>query len=114
MSRGNRIKYVDHKFKDNHMITLRSFTSDSTGANYRIVLNLTDNQYYIRNERTKEYVFKSKTYGNMNVLKRNARSELERFGVVLKKEIRFRTFGLCKQGYTQKDHENLEALKTEE
>jgi len=109
---GNRIKYVDHKFKENHRISTRAYVSNSTGAKYRPILNLTDMEYYIRNERTKEYVYKSKQYTNLNVLKRNARSELERFGVDLKRESRDRDFGLCRSGYSQKTHEMLKNTKT--
>ena len=103
--RGNRIKYIEHKFRENSLISGSSYTSSSTGANYRIVLDLNDMQYFIRNERTKEFVYKSKKYGNMNVLKRNARAELERFGVKLKRESRDRSFGRCAKGYTQNEHE---------
>jgi hypothetical protein len=102
---GNRIKYIDHKYKDNHVISLRSFVSSSTGANYRIVLNLENKQFFIRNERTKEFVKKSKEYGNMNVLKRNARKALESLGVELKRESRDRSFGRCEKGWSQSKEE---------
>lgn len=114
MAKGNRIRYIDHKFRDNSKISLRAYTSESTGAKYRIVLDLTEMQYFIRNERTKEFVFKSKNYTNMNVLKRNARSELERFGVNLDREVRDRSFGLCGKGYNQNTHEMLEKMTKEE
>ena len=111
---GNRIKYVDHKYKKNHRISTRAYTSKSTGAKYRPILNLDDMEFYIRNERTKVHVFKSGKYTNLNVLKRNARAKLESFGVVLKTESRDRTFGLCKAGYSQKDHEMLENLNKDD
>jgi len=101
MATKNRIRYVEHKYRDNHKISGKHFVSASTGAKYRIILNLTDMEYYIRNERTKEYVYKSNTYTNMNVLKRNARARLERFGVPLERESRDRSFGLCSKGTTQ-------------
>ena len=88
-----------------------AFTSSSTGASYRIVLNLEDMEYYIRNERTKEFVFKSKKYTNLNVLKRKARNELSRFGVQLGKESRDRQFGLCPKGMTQKKWEMLKEME---
>jgi hypothetical protein len=103
--KGQRIKYIEHKFRDNSHISIKSYTSESTGANYRIVLDFGQMKYYIRNERTKEFVFKSKAYKNLNVLKRLAREELERFGVNLKKEVRDRTFGKCPKGYSQSEHE---------
>jgi hypothetical protein len=67
-------------------------------------------QFFIRNERTKEYVFKSRIFTNTNVLKRDARKRLEEFGVELKRESRDRTFGLCKSGMTQETHEMLQNL----
>jgi len=111
---GQRIKYINHKFKDNHRISTRAYTSQSTGAKYRPILNLTDMVYYIRNERSKEYVFKSDSYTNLNVLKRNARAKLEGYGVVLKTESRDRQFGLCKAGYSQKEHETISNLQKDE
>ena len=68
-------------------------------------------EYYIRNERTKEFIYKSKTYTNLNVLKRTARAKLEKLGVSLKREIRDRQFGICKKGYSQKDHEMLQEIE---
>lgn len=105
MASGNRIKYVEHKYRENSNISAKAYISESTGAKYRIILDFDENKYYIRNERTKEFVFKSKNYKNLNVLKRKAREELERFGVNLKKEVRDRTFGRCAKGYTQSQHE---------
>ena len=101
MSSGNRVKYTSHKYKENHKISTKQFTSQSTGAKYRIILNLEDMQYYIRNERTKEYVYKSKVYTNLNVLKRVARAKIEKLGVNLKREVRDRTFGVVPAGTTQ-------------
>ena len=112
-----RIKYVDHKYKDDHKITGKFYTSKSTGANYRIILNLEKPEameYYIRNERSGEYVYKSGQYTNLNVLKRKAREEIERFGVPLNKEVRSRSFGLCKKGYNQEDWEQKELYGKEE
>jgi len=111
---SQRIKYIDHKFKKGHLISNKSFTSKRSGAKFRIILNLEDKnnmQYYIRNERTKEYSFKSRIHTNINVLKRCAREELIKFGVELQRESRDRTFGLCKSGMTQKTHEMLNNLE---
>jgi hypothetical protein len=102
---GQRVKYTEHKFKEGCKISVREYVSQSTGARYRSILDLGKMQYYIRNERTKTYVFVSDKIGNMNVLKRKARAELERFGVNLKKEIRDRQFGICPRGYSQEQHE---------
>lgn len=98
---GNRIRYKDHNTRENCLLTINAYVSKKTGARYRIVLDLNEMQFHIRNERSKEFVFSSKQYGNMNVLKRNARSKLESFGVDLSRESRDRTFGLCDKGHTQ-------------
>lgn len=112
---GNRIKYIDHKYKENHKISTKSYTSKRTGAKYRTILNLEDMQCYIRNERTKEFVYRSKVYTNLNVLKRTARAKLEALGVELKREVRDRQFGKCTKGYNQKTHEMMKELdKSEE
>ena len=108
-----RIKYIDHKYKDGCKISAKAYTSQSTGAKYRTILNLDEMEFYIRNERTKEFIFKSDKYTNMNVLKRNARAKLEKLGVNLGKEVRNRTFGRCPEGYTQETHEMLQNLDKE-
>jgi len=109
-----RIKYVDHKYKQNHRVSARAFVSQTTGAKYRPVLNLTDMEFYIRNERTKKYVHKSGKYTNLNVLKRMARAKLESFGVPLKTESRDRQFGLVEAGMTQQKWEAQQRLQKEE
>jgi len=106
-----RIRYTNHKYKENHRISMRAFTSASTGAKYRIILNLEDPnamEYYVRNERTKEFVFKSGKYTNENVLKRAARAKLSKFGVPTGKESRERSFGVCPKGFTQEEWERQE------
>ena len=102
---GNRIRYIDHPTKEDCLISLNEYVSKITGARYKIVLNVKEMWYGIRNERSKEFSYKSKNYGNLNVLKRTARAKLEDLGVNLSRESRDRTFGLCKEGYTQKIHE---------
>lgn len=106
-----RIRYITHKYKKGCLVSNRQHTSKSTGANYRIVLDLQDldaMKYYIRNERTKEYVFKSSTYTNLNALKKGARAKLGDFGVHIGKEVRDRSFGICPAGTTQKSWEESE------
>jgi hypothetical protein len=102
---GNRIRYIEHPTRDNALLSLNSYTSQKTGAKYKIILDLENMQYMIRNERSKEVSFTSKKYVNLNVLKRTARAKLEDFGVSLKRESRDRTFGLCPEGYNQNTHE---------
>ncbi len=102
--RNIRIRYHEHKYKEGCVISGREFVSNR-GAKYRIILNLEAMEYYIRNERTKEYSKKSTyQYTNLNALKQAARRALEKLGVNLKKESRFRTFGLCNKGKTQEKH----------
>lgn len=90
---------------------MRAFTSASTGAKYRVILNLSNPdalEYYIRNERNKELVYKSGQYTNENVLKRAARERLGKFGVPTGKESRQRSFGRCPKGYSQEEWERQE------
>jgi hypothetical protein len=96
-----RIRYEDHETRENNLISVCTYISKTTGAKYRIVLDLNEMMYMIRNERDKVFIKKSKKYGNLNVLKRNARSALGKLGVALKRESRNRTFGLCDKGTTQ-------------
>lgn len=102
---GNRIRYVEHPSREECKISLNSYKSLTTGATYKIVLDLDNMQYMIRNERDKEFKFKSKQYKNINVLKKLARQKLEYFGVPLTRESRDRTFGLCEKGHNQNKQE---------
>ena len=103
---GNRIRYENHPTKEKCLVSLNQYVSERTGAKYKIVLNLDEMFYGIRNERTKEFIYKSKQYTNLNVLKRTARAKLESFGVNLSRESRDRTFGICEKNYTQEKHES--------
>ena len=106
-----RIRYQAQKGRVNTSISINEFISQRTGAKYRVVIDFDEMVFKIRNERTKEFVIKSKTYKNMNVLKSMARKGLEKLGVPLKRESRDRTYGLCRKGYSQSEHERLEELK---
>ena len=112
-----RIRYHKHKYKEGCVISGRAYESNR-GAKYRVILNLEEMEYYIRNERTKEYVKKSTyEYTNLNALKRAARETLGKLGVPLGKEVRQRTFGLCEKGETQTKHvlkKRKERLEKEE
>ena len=110
---GNRIRYVEHPTKEECLISLNEYVSKSTGAKYKIVLNLKEMWYGIRNERSKEFSFKSKNYKNLNVLKRTARSKLEGLGVSLSRESRDRTFGRCPEGMSQSQWERLSQYQKE-
>ena len=102
---GNRIRYVNHPTKENYLISLNEYISEKTGAKYKIILDLNNMLYCIRNERNKEFIYKSKKYTNLNVLKRTARAKLESLGVKLARESRDRTFGLCPKNWTQEKQE---------
>jgi hypothetical protein len=104
---GNRIRYKDHPTRTNCLISINDYVSLRTGARYKLLLDLENMKFMIRNERSKEFSFTSKSYGNMNVLKRNARSKLESFGVNLSRESRDRTFGRCPEGMSQSQWERL-------
>jgi hypothetical protein len=94
-----RILYKDHS-REGWVISISSFES-IRGARYKVLLDLDEKCFYIRNEYSKEFVVKSEKYGNLNVLKRNARAALGKLGVAIGRESRNRTFGLCEKGTTQ-------------
>lgn len=96
-----RIRYKDHPTRENCVISINDFVSKKTGARYRVILDFNENNFSIRNERNKEFVFKSKNYGNLNVLRRNARAKLKDLGVAVGRESRNRCFGRCEKGFSQ-------------
>jgi len=105
---AKRIKYMDYDFRgEGYKISVKDFISQRTGARYKIILNLNEMEYYIRNERNKEKIKTSRKHKNMNVMKREAREDLESLGVILGKEVRSRSFGLCETGYSQTKHKRL-------
>ena len=106
-----RIRYKDHPTRDNCKISINEYISQRTGARYKIVLDFDEMMFSIRNERTKEFIFKSKKYGNLNVLKRNARSKLGDLGVKVGRESRDRCFGLCEKDFTQEKWRKLNREK---
>lgn len=96
-----RIRYEEHKYRDNWMISIKTFVSKINGARYKVLLDLEEKKYFVRNENTKQFVKRSKSYGNINVLKRNARDCLKSLGVEMGREVRDRSFGVCPKGMTQ-------------
>jgi hypothetical protein len=103
---SERIRYIEHKHRENQVISIREFVSKKSGARYRIILDLANFLFMIRNERTKEFVLKGgENINNLNVLKRTARKELESLGVEMERESRDRTFGRVPKGMTQKKWE---------
>ena len=74
-----------------------------------MILDLKNNLYMIRNERTKEFIKKGgEEINNLNVLKRTARKELASLGVQMSRESRDRTFGRVPKGMTQKKWEHIQ------
>ena len=106
-----RIKYIKYDNREGWMISCTAYVSNRD-AKYRVLLDLNEMKYYIRNEYKKEFVVKSQAYGNLNVLKRNARKSLGKLGVAIGKEIRNRTFGRCQKGMTQQKYVKTKAKET--
>jgi len=105
---NERIRYTELKHKENHVISIREFISKKTGARYKVILDLENLLYMIRNERTKTFIKKGgDNINNLNVLKRTARKELASLGVEMSRESRDRTFGKVPKGMTQKKWEEL-------
>lgn len=105
---NERIRYVEYKGKENHVISNKEYISKKTGAKYKVVLDLENMLFMIRNERSKEFIKKGgEGINNINVLKRTARKELAKLGIEMDRESRDRTFGRVEKGMTQKKWEQL-------
>lgn len=101
---SKRIRYKDHKSRENVLESIQTFTSSVNGALYKVRLDLNEFTYEIKNLRS-EMIFRGgENITNLNVLKRAAKRRLEDLGVVFETEQRDRTFGLCRKGYNQKKH----------
>lgn len=96
-----RIRYKQIKNKENLYESIKTFISKSTGAIYRVRIDLDKKQYEIRNLTSFRAYYGGENINNLNVLKRKAKAHLESLGVVFSIEERNRTFGLCRKGYTQ-------------
>jgi hypothetical protein len=96
-----RIRYKEHPTKEDCVVSINEYVSKRTGARYRIVIDYKAMTFAVRNERSKEFIFKSKQYGNKNVLRRNARAKLADLGVEVGRESRNRCFGRCEKGFNQ-------------
>lgn len=98
---AKRIAYEEHPTRENTMISRTDFVSQRNGAKYKVVLDMDNMVFMIRNERKKEFIYKSGQYKSNNSLKHAARIKLSRLGVELGKESRYRTFGKVEKGMTQ-------------
>lgn len=103
-----RIRYQEHPTREECVISINDFVSQRTGARYKVVIDYRNMQYAIRNERTKEFVYKSGSYTNKNAIRRAARNRLKAFGVNMGRESRNRTFGRCDKNWTQEKQRELE------
>lgn len=82
------------------------FISQSTGAKYKVLLDTNQMLFKIQNMNTQRFVYiGGENINNLNVLKRTAKSTLEKkFGVSFDEEVRDRSYGLCDKGYSQEKH----------
>lgn len=101
---SKRIRYKEHPTRENVVESVDTFTSEKTGARYRVRLDYNNNTYEIKNLRTERLIKGGENINNLNVLKRNAKAHLERLGVSFTTERRDRDFGLCEKGHTQQKH----------
>lgn len=101
---AQRIRYKQTK-EENIVISNKTFTSVTTGAQYKVLLDLENITYKIKNINSENCYYGGDNINNLNVLKRNVKSRLERMGVNFEDEVRDRTFGICPKGYSQNIHE---------
>ena len=103
-----RIRYKKTE-NQNVVVSNKILTSQKTGAQYLVYLNLDEVTYKIKNIRTEHIYTGGENINNLNVLKRTVKSRLEGMGVSFEEEARDRTFGRCPKGYSQKIHERKES-----
>ena len=82
-----RIRYKKDK-KNNILISIRDLVSKSTGAKYKVKLDIKNCNYTIININSERYYHGGEGINNLHVLKRHVKSHLEKFGVPFNKEIR--------------------------
>ena len=99
-----RIRYKETEDK-NIVVSNKIFTSEKTGAQYKVFLNLEKVTYKIKNINSENCFYGGENINNLNVLKRTAKARLEGMGVNFTDEERDRTFGLCPKGWTQEKEE---------
>ncbi|NRA92513.1 MAG: hypothetical protein HRU26_07480 [Psychroserpens sp.] len=98
---AQRIRYVE---EDSGIFRSRKiFTSASTGARYKVLLDTNEMIFKIQNLNTMKFVYTGgQNINNMNVLKRTAKKTLEKkFGVNFDEETRNRTYGRCPKNWSQ-------------
>ena len=96
-----RIRYKKTK-DENIVVSNKVLRSQRTGAEYLVYLDLENVTYKIKNINSENVHRGGENINNLNVLKRSVKSRLEGMGVVFEDEERFRSFGRCPKGMTQK------------
>ena len=99
-----RIRYIPHNKRENVLESIQILSSSTTGAKYKVRLDLNNYIYEIKNLNSNLIYKGGDKVNNLNVLKRKVRNRLEKLGVQLHSEKRSRTFGVCDKGYTQQTH----------
>ncbi len=99
-----RIRYNEEE--DGVFRSRKSYVSEINGAIYQLILDTNEMIYKIKNVNSERYVVVGgENINNMNVLKRTAKSALEKLGVSFTEESRARTYGLCPKGYSEEIHQ---------
>ena len=101
-----RIRYKKTK-DENVVVSNKILTSNKTGAQYLVYLDLENVTYKIKNIRSENIHIGGENINNLNVLKRTVKNRLEGMGVVFGEEERDRTFGRCPKGWNQSKQESL-------
>lgn len=111
MDKQSRIHY-NWKDEDETILESPFYYSSKWKVYYRIRLYMKDpgNMGYRILNKINQTIRSKFGYTNKNVLKRFARRDIMALGVKFVQEHgnRNRTFGLCKKGYTQKEHRKNE------
>lgn len=95
-----RIRYVK---KDGKLVSKNEVIS-KTGSRYVVHIDLETKTYVIRNQVSLRKYEGGQNINNMNVLKRVIKKHLQHLGIEFESERRKRSFGICSQGYNQKEH----------
>jgi len=110
---SKRIRYKE--FNKGEYRSIDIFKSKRTGAEYRVYLDLNTLTFKILNINKQLFINSGgENINNLNVLKRVAKQYLQKLGVEFESELRDRSFGLCKKGYTQDEHSIKEIKKIQE
>jgi len=111
-----RIIYRKSKVRIGMLESCLTFISSSRGTEYRVYIDLENKKYYIKNMTRESLIHMPEDIGvdHKNTLYMQAKNHLKVLGVVFRRELRNRQFGICEKGYTQKKHiEKLNCTKTE-